>query len=108
MLLKRVTYLKLSALNKAQHVRRKTIKIKPIPQSIPTADLENKLCRAFSLTGTTVAPDNLQAVHCMNNKEKFIVKFIDSKQRNKVIFSRKERKLMKRNCEIYSLAHHFS
>ena len=47
----------------------------------------------LSLTGTTVTPDNLQACHRMENKEKVIVKFKDRKERNKVIFSRKELKL---------------
>ena len=46
----------------------------------------------LSLTGTTVTPDNLQACHRMKNKEKVIVKFKDRKERNKVIFSRKELK----------------
>ena len=68
------------------------MEINPIPQSIPSTDLENKVCQAVSLTGTTVTPDDLQACHCMKNKEKVIVKFKDRKQRNKVIFSRKELK----------------
>ena len=91
-LLKRVINLERNALNTAQYVRRETIEINPVVQSIPFADLENKVCQALSLTGTTVTPDNLQACHRMRNKEKVIVKFKDRKQRNKVIFSRKELK----------------
>ena len=93
LLLKRITNLECNALNNAQYVCRETIKINPIPQSIPNTDLENKVCLALSLTGTTVTPGSLQACHCMRNKEKVIVKFKDRKQRNKVIFSRKESKL---------------
>ena len=92
MLLKRVINLERNALNTAQYVRAETIEINPMIQSIPFADLENKVCQALSLTGTTVTPDNLQACHRMRNKEKVIVKFKDRKQRNKVIFSRKELK----------------
>ena len=92
MLLKRVINLERNALNTAQYVRRETIEINPMVQSIPFADLENKVCQALSLTGTTVKPDNRQACHRMKNKEKIIVKFKDRKQRNKVIFSRKELK----------------
>ena len=45
------------------------------------------------MTGTTVTPDNLQACHGIKNKEeKFIVKFKDRQQRNKVIFNRRELK----------------
>ena len=32
---------------------RETIEINPIPQSILNTDLENKVCQALSLTGTT-------------------------------------------------------
>ena len=92
LLLKRITNLERNALNNAKYVRRETIEINPIPQSIPNTDLENKVCLALSLTGTTVTRDDLQACHRMKNKEKVIVKFKDRKQRNKVIFSRKELK----------------
>ena len=91
-LLKQITNLERNALNNTQYVRRETIEINPIPQSVPNTDLENKVCLALSLTGTTVRPDDLQACHCMKNKEKVIVKFKDRKQRNKVTFSRKELK----------------
>ena len=91
MLLKRITNLERNALNNAQYVRRETIE-NPIPQSIPNTDLENKVCLALSFTGTTVTSDDLQACHRMKKKKKVIVKFKDRKQRNKVIFSRKELK----------------
>ena len=90
LLLKRITNLEGNALNNAHHVLRETIEINPIPQSIPNTDLENKVYLALSLAGTTVTPDDLQACHRMKNKEKVIVKFKDRKQRNKVIFTRKE------------------
>ena len=96
LLLKRITNLERNALNNAQYVRRETIEINPIPQSIPTTDLENKICQVLSLTGTTVTSDNLQACHSMNNKEKVIVKFKDRKERNKVVFIWKE--LMERRA----------
>ena len=79
MLLKRITNLEQNALNNAQYLRRETIKINPIPQSIPNTDLENKVCQALSLTGTTVTTDDLQACHRMKNKEKVMVKFKDRK-----------------------------
>ena len=96
LLLKRITNLECNALNNAQYVRRETIEINPIPHSIPTTDLENKICQVLSLTGTTVTSDNLQACHSMKNKEKVIVKFKDRKERNKVVFNWKE--LMERRA----------
>ena len=92
MLLKRITNLEHNAWKNAQYVRRETIEINPILQSIPNTDLESKVCLVLSLTGTTVTPDDPQAFHRMKNKEKVIVKFKDRKERNKVIFSRKELK----------------
>ena len=83
LLLKRITNLEHNALKNAQYVRRETIEINPIPQSIPNTDLESKVCLVLSLTGTTVTPDDLQAFHRVKNKEKVIVKFKDRKQRNK-------------------------
>ena len=62
LLIKCVINLERNALNTAQYVRRETIEINPIPQSIPFADLENKVCQALSLTGTTVTPDILKLV----------------------------------------------
>ena len=47
LLLKRITNLERNALNNAQYVRRGTIEINPIPQSIPNTDLENKVCLAL-------------------------------------------------------------
>ena len=92
LLLKRIINLERNALNTVQYVRRETIEINPIPHSIPSADLENKVCQALSLTGTTVTPDDRQGCHRMKNKEKVIVKFKDRQQRNKVIFNRTELK----------------
>ena len=64
----------------AQYVCRETIEINAIPHSIPSADLDNKVCQALSLTGTTITPDDLQACHHMKNKQKVIIKFKDRRQ----------------------------
>ena len=99
LMLKHITNLEHNALNNSHYVCRETIEINPISQSVPTADVENKVCQALSLTGMTVTPDDLQTCHCMNNKEKFIIKFKDSKQRSKVIFNQKELKLKEQQLQ---------
>ena len=91
-LLKTITNLERNALNNTRYVRRETIVINPIPESISNTDLKNNICHALSLTGTTVTPDNLQSYHRIKNKDKVIVNFKDRNQRNKVIFRRKELK----------------
>ena len=54
LLLKRITNLERNALNNVQYVRRETVEINPIPQSIPNTDLENKVCQTLSLTGNNI------------------------------------------------------
>ena len=68
------------------------LEINPVPQSISHDELEQSVCHVLSLTGTTVKPDDIHACHRMKNKEKVIDKFRDRKQRNDVIFKRKELK----------------
>ena len=62
LLLKQITNLERNALNNAQYVRRENIEVNPIPQSIPNTDLENKVCQALSLTGTTVTLESNRQV----------------------------------------------
>ena len=68
------------------------LEINPIPHSINNVDCEEKVCEALSLTGTKVKPDDLDACHRMNTKDKVIIKFKNRKQRNSMISKRKELK----------------
>ena len=68
------------------------LEVNPVPQSITNDQLEQGVCRALSLTGTTIKLDDIQACHRIKNKEKVIFKFKDRKQRNEVVFKRKELK----------------
>ena len=88
----RIVNLERNALNNAQYIRREMLEINPVPQSISNDELEQSVCHVLSLTGTTVKPDDIQVCHRMKNKEKVIIKFKDRKQRNEVMFKRKELK----------------
>ena len=80
-----------NALSNAQDTRREILKINPVPYLINNADLEEKVCKALSLTGTKVKLDDLDACHRMKKKDKvIIIKFKNRKQRNDVIFKWKE------------------
>ena len=68
------------------------MKINPVPHSINNVDLEEKVCEALPLTGTKVKQDDLDACHRMKKKDKVIIKFKKRKQRNDMIFKRKELK----------------
>ena len=64
--------------------------INSVPHSVNNVDLEEKVCKVLSFTGTKVKPDDLDACHRMKKKDKVIIKFKNRKQRNDVILKRKE------------------
>ena len=68
------------------------LEVNPVPQSISNNELEQRLCLALSLTGTSVKPHDIHICHQMKNKEKVIIKFKDRKLRNEEVFERQELK----------------
>ena len=76
-------------MSNAQYIRKEMLEINPVPLSINNDDLEEKVCKALSLSGTKVKPDDLDACHRMKKKDKVIIRFKNRKQRNDVIFKRK-------------------
>ena len=89
LLLERITQLERNNLNNAQHTRRETLKIKPVPSDIADDVLEQSMCQTLSLTGISVETDNLQACHRMRKKDRVIIKFKCRKQKHRVLSSRK-------------------
>ena len=71
---------------------REILEINPDPHSINNVDFEEKVCKALSFTGTKVKPDDLDGCHRMKKKDKVIINFKNRKQRNNVIFKRKQLK----------------
>ena len=51
-----------------QYHRRESLEINPVPASIGDYVLESSICRAFSLTGHEVKPDDLQACHRLKKR----------------------------------------
>ena len=39
------------------------LEVNPIPQSITTDELEQNVCHALSMTGTTIKPEDIHASH---------------------------------------------
>lgn len=83
----RIVQLERNAVNNAQYHRRESLEINPVPASIGDDVLESSLCRALSLTGHEVKPDDLQACHRLKKKD--IVKFKCRKQRRSILTNRK-------------------
>ena len=62
--------------------------INPVPSDIADDILEQSVCQALSLTGTSVEPDDLQTCHRMRKKDR-IIKFKCRKQKYRVLLNRK-------------------
>ena len=65
------------------------MEINPVPTSIDDDVLENSVCRALSLTGHEVKPDDLQACHRLKKKDTVIIKFKCRKKRRSILINRK-------------------
>ena len=75
LLTKRVVQLERNAVTNAQYHRRESVEVNPVHPSINAEELEINICKALSLTGHEVKPDDLQACHRLKKKESVIVKF---------------------------------
>ena len=61
LLTERIVQLERNAVSNAQYHRRESLEINPVPASTGDDVLQNSVCRALSLTGHKVKPDDLQA-----------------------------------------------
>ena len=60
-----------------------------MPAGITEDVLEENICKALSLTGVSVVPNDLHACHRLKRTDRVIVKFKCRKQRNSVMYKRK-------------------
>ena len=68
LLSERIVQLERNAVNNAQYHCREPIEINPLPASISNEELKDNVCRALSLTGHEVIPDDLQACHRLKKR----------------------------------------
>ena len=52
----------------SQYSRRETIELNPVPAEIHEDVLEDSICKALSLTGVNVVPEDLQPYHPMKGR----------------------------------------
>ena len=88
-LLNRIIELERNAVTNSQYSRRETIEVNPVPAEIQDDVLEASVCKALSLTGVTVAPEDLHACHRMKRSDRVIIKFKCRKQKQSVMYKRK-------------------
>ena len=88
-LLTKIIQLERNAVTNSQYSRRETIELNPVPADITEDVLEENICKALSLTGVNVVPNDLHACHRMKRTDRVIVKFKCRKQKNSVMYKRK-------------------
>ena len=88
-LTEKVVQLERNAVTNAQYHRRESVEVNPVPPSISDEGLELNICKALSLTGHGVNPDDLQACRRLKKKESVIVKFKCSKLKRRVLVNRR-------------------
>ena len=88
-LLTKIIQLEGNAVADSQYNRRETIELNPVPVDITEDVLEENLCKALSLTGVNVVPNDLHSHHRIKRSNKMIVKFKCRKQKNCVMYKRK-------------------
>ena len=71
-LLTRIIQLERNAVTNSQYSRRETIELNPVPAEIHQDVLEDSICKALSLTGVNVVPEDLQACHRMKRSDRVI------------------------------------
>ena len=89
LLSERIVRLERNAVNNAYYHRLESREINLVPASIDDDVHESSICRALSLTGQEVKPDDLQACHRLKKKDTVISKFKCRKQRHSILINRK-------------------
>ena len=74
-LLTRIIQLERNAVRNSKYSRRETIELNPVPADITEDVSEENICKALSLTGVKVVPNDLPACHRMKRSDRVIVKF---------------------------------
>ena len=86
-LLTRIIQLERNAVTNSQYSRLEAIELNPVPPKIHEDALEDSICKALSLTGVNVVPEDLQACDRMKRSDR--VKFKCRKQKQSLMYKRK-------------------
>ena len=88
-LLTRIIQLECNAVHNSQYGRRETTKLNPVPAESHEDVLEESICKALSLTGVNIVPEDLHACHRMKRSDRVIGKFKCWKQKQSLMYQRK-------------------
>ena len=70
----------------SQYHSRETIKVNPVPAEIQDDVLEESICKALSLIGANVAPEDLHTCHRMKRSDRVIIKFKCCKEKRPIMY----------------------
>ena len=73
-----------------QYLRKDTIEVHGVEESITDQDLESKICALLSMSGESVTPDDLHGCHRLKVKTHVICKFKCRKRKHLVITNRRK------------------
>ena len=88
-LLTRIIHLQHNAVTNFQYSRREIIELNPVPAEIHGDVFEESVRKVLSLTGVNVVLEDLHACHRKKRSDKVIVKFKCRKQKQSLIYNRK-------------------
>ena len=81
--------MKRNAVTNSQYSRGETTELNPVPAEIHEDVLEESICKALSLAGVNVVPEDLHACYRMKRSDRVIVKFKCRKQKQSLIYKPK-------------------
>ena len=81
-LLTRIIQLERNAVTNSKYSRRETIELNPVPADITEDVLEVNICKALSLIGVKVVPNDLYTCHRMKRSDRVIVKLKCRKEKS--------------------------
>ena len=70
----------------SQYHRRETIEINAVPESLEDKILEENVCKALSVTGVDVTPEQLHSCHHLKKRNCVIVRFKCRINKDKMFF----------------------
>ena len=83
------------------------IEISPVPLEVSNDELEGLVCKALSLTGNKVSPNDLEACHRRKKKENVTIKFKSRKLKCKIINNRKIMKNKSKELNEFKFSNNF-
>ena len=82
-------------LTNAQYARNRQVELHHVPLDIADSELASTMCDFMCLTGKSVNTDQLAKCHRLKRKSSVIIEFNNRKDRDDIIFSKKNLKFKK-------------